>query len=74
MKTIMDIIEPEKVQIRLTMIMSLYDWEKVQQELKPDDGRELDYHHPALVMSRSLSDCFNKIKRDIFDYPEEKPE
>lgn len=73
-KTIMDVLEPEKVKIRLTMIMELGDWQKVAAELKPDDGRELDHWHPANELKRSIEDAVRQVNKDIIVYPEQKPD
>lgn len=73
-KTVMDIIEPEKVKVRLTMIMALGDWQKVAAELTPDDGRTLDHWHPANELKRAITDAVRQVNQDIIIYPEEKPE
>lgn len=38
-KTIMDILKPETVEVRLTTIMTLGEWEQLVNALQPDDGR-----------------------------------
>lgn len=73
-KATMQVLEPKKLEMRLSVVMTVEDWMKLKGELKPDDGRQLDHWHPAMQMDRAIASLIDKANESFYFYDSTDPE
>lgn len=71
-RAVFDIHEPSKVNMRMTLVMSVEEWGQVRTSLKEADERE--HWHPANQLIRSIDDLTAKANKDFAFWGEEAPE
>lgn len=67
-----DIHEPNKINMRLTIVMSVEEWGQVRSALKGADEQE--HWHPANQLVRSIDDLTAKANKDFSFWGEAAPE
>ena len=72
MKASFDIANPNKVEMRMTVVMTVEDWGKVRGALKEADEQE--HWHPANQLVRSIDDLTSKANKDFMFWGEDAPE
>lgn len=72
-KSAFNILDPKKIEMRMTTVMTIEDWIVVRDTLStnPDDH---PYWHPANVFKRSVNELIDKANESFHFYDsQEKP-
>ena len=72
-QAVFEIQKPAKVSMRLSVVMTLEDWEKVRAELQASPNT-LDHWHPASQFVRAIGEMVQKAEKEFMFYGENAPE
>lgn len=67
-----DIANPKKVEMRLTIVMTVEEWGQVRGAL--NEAAEAEHWHPANQLLRSIDELTAQANKDFMFWGEEAPE